>query len=189
MAAPYDLSGIVPLRATFDQMVLDQTAGTVKFSGGSQTWLNSGRGWFKAKLSVGGSLAATTTANVRALLETLRIYFDLLAASAGTTATSVATAAQSPPLTLASGSFSASGAVTAGTQIIANTAYDLSALATLQATANTMVADRQSGVTNFVDSTPFQAILIPGAAAQSTNIQTVRALLAAARGRFDLLDT
>lgn len=191
MAQPYDLSGFVPLHAVFDQMVLDQTRGTVKFAGGSQTWLSSDPGWFKAKLSSGGSLAATTTANIRALLETLRINFDLLAASAGTLATAVAVTAQSPPLPLASGAFSASGAVTAGTQVIANTNYDLSSLANLQTTATQMIADQQTGVTNFgggANPNTFSAILSPGAAAQTTTMPVVRGRLAAARARFDLLD-
>ncbi len=191
MAQPYDLSGIVTLRAVFDQMGLDQAAGTVLFSGGSQTWLARDRGWFKATLSVGGSLAATTTANLRLSMETLRVMFDVLAASAGTLATSVAIAAQSPPFTLASGSFSASGAVTAGTQVIQNTNYNLADLTTLQAVATQMVADAQTGITNFgggAQPNIFMAILQPGGPSQTTTMPVVRRRFAAARASFDLLD-
>ncbi len=186
MAQPYDLSPIVTLRAVFDQMGLDQAAGTVLFSGGYQTWLTRDRGWFKAFLTPGGSLVATTIANLRLSMETLRIMFDVLTASAGVLATSVAIQAQSPPFTLASGSFSASGAVTAGTQVIQDTDYNLEALSTLQVVATQMVADEQSKVTNFI--APFLAILWPGGPVQTTTMPVVRRRLAAARASFDLLD-
>ncbi len=214
MPATYDLSDIVTLRNVFDRMQRDQRgdpiylvddttgailiddntgiplvadiSGTIKFSGGYQTWLTRDRGWFKAKLSPTGSLTATTTANLRFSMETLRVMFDVLTASAGTLATSVAIQAQSPPFTLASGSFSASGAVTAGTQVIQDTDYDLSSIVAIQAVATQMVADQQSKVTNFID--PFLAILWPGGPVQTTTMTVVRRRFAAARSSFDLLD-
>jgi hypothetical protein len=166
--------------------LLADISGTIRFAGGYQTWLTRDRGWFKAVLTPGGSLVATTTANIRLPLETLRVTFDVLTASAGTLATSVAIQAQSPPFTLASGSFSASGAVTAGTQVIQYTSYNLADLTTLQAVATQMVADQQSKVTNFID--PFLAILWPGGPTQTTTMPVVRRRFAAARAFFDLLD-
>ncbi len=220
MPAPYDLSGIATLRTVFDQMVLDQTyhpplyllddttgkrliddyTGAfllsdpfviASFAGGYQTWLSRELGWFKAILSPGGSLVATTTANVRLSLETLRITFDVLAASAGTLAISIAIAAQSPPFTLAAGKTPASGAVSAGTQVIADTNYNLSSLTTLQAVATQMVQDAQNSVTNFgggAQPNTFQAILQPSGPVQTTTMLVVRRYLAGARSAFDLLD-
>lgn len=213
MPATYDLSGIVTLRNVFDRMQRDQRgnpiyliddttgailiddtglqmladiSGTIRFAGGYQTWLTRDRGWFKAFLTPGGSLVATTIANLRLSMETLRVMFDVLTASAGTLATSIAIQAQSPPFTLASGSFSASGAVTAGTQVIQDTDYNLVDLTTLQAVATQMVADQQSQVTNFID--PFLAILWPGGPVQTTTMPVVRRRFATARASFDLLD-
>ncbi len=229
MPAPYDLSGIALLRTTFDQMLRNQRAesdfssdfgpdfggGGVKFSGGYQTWLSRELGWFKAILTPGGSLVATTTANIRLSMETLRVTFDVLTASAGTLATSVAIAAQSPPFTLAAGKTPASGAVSAGTQVIQDTNYNLDSLFTLKVVATQMVADAQNGVTNFgggaqpntflaifqpnilvddtsgiplVDDTT-GAFLIGGPGpAQTTTMLVVRRYLAGARAAFDLLD-
>lgn len=186
MAQPYDLTGFASAQVTVAQMIADQAAGRTKFAGGSATWIPNPPGTFLAKLAVGGSLTATTTNAVRALLTTLRVTFDLIAAATGTVAETAITAnsAAVPAPPLASGKAGAVGPVVYGGTAQA-TSYDLSGIAALQATANTMVADQQSKATNFEGS--FQALLPSGGGAQAFTMAGVRALMAQLRASFDVL--
>jgi hypothetical protein len=193
MSQPYDLSGIAALQATIAQMVADQTSGAVKFAGGAQTWLPSPAGWFLAILAAGGSMSPTTTTIVRTALKAVRTTLDLIAGGTGTAAAHAVQANTPPSFLLETGRSptgpqTATGPVVNGATSVAATSYDLSGVAALQTTANAMLADMQSGGTVFADSTPFQAILLPGGAAQSTNIRAVLMLFAAITAQFDFLD-
>jgi hypothetical protein len=186
MAQPYDLTGFAGAQATVDQMVADQNAGRVKFSGGSETWLANPTGTFTAILAVGGGLVPTTTNAVRAMLTALRVSFDMITAAAGTVAeTAVATtSAAVPGAALEAGCKGASGPLVY-IGVAQGTDYDLSGIAALQTTANAMTADQQSGATNF--AAPFQATLVSGGGAQSVTMQQVRAFLARLSAAFALL--
>lgn len=183
----YDLSGIAATLSTIYQMIADQRAGTVKFAGGYETWLPVPQGYFDAKLSVGGSLVPTTTNVVRAALTALRVTFDLIAAAPGTTAENAITlnSAAVPGSPLAAGRSGAIGPVVYGPLSVQATSYDLSGIASAQATANQMLADQQNAVRNF--EKPFNAVVAVGGQAVSTTMATVRSLLALLRAAFDLL--
>jgi hypothetical protein len=186
MAQPYDLSGLAAAQVTIAQMVADQAAGRTKFAGGFETWVPNPPGTFLAKLSVGGSLTATTTNAVRAMLTSVRMVFDLIAGGTGVVAESAVTSnsAAVPAPALASGAKGAVGPVVYSGAAQA-TSYDLSGIAALQTTASAMLADQQSGVTNF--ETAFLAVLTSGGASQSLTMPGVRDRLASLRRTFDQL--
>src|SRR6185437_14507333 len=146
-------------------MVADQAAGRVKFAGGSETWIPNPAGTFTAIVSVGGALVPTTTNAVRAMLTSLRSVFDLITAASGTIAAQAvtSTSAAVPAPALESGTKGAIGPVVyVGSA--QGTSYDLSGIASLQVTAAKMLADQQSGVTNFERS--FLATLSSGSSAK-----------------------
>lgn len=147
MAQPYDLTGFASAQSTVNQMVADQRAGTVKFAGGSETWLPNPTGTFAAIVTVGGGLAPTTTNAVRALLTALRVTFDLINAVTGAAAANAITAnsAAVPAPPLEAGARGAIGPVVY-IGVAQGTSYDLSGIAALQATASAMLADQQAGL-------------------------------------------
>ncbi len=185
MAQPYDLSGFASAEATIAQMVADQASGATKFAGGSETWAENPLGTFKAILVSGASAVATTTNNLRAALTALRMTFDLIAGGTGAVAEAAAAGAAVPSPALEAGDPRAGGPAAGGGNAAA-TNYDLSGIAALQATANTMMADQQSGATRFLGG-PFSAILTSGGQTQSISIFDVRNRLARLRLTFDRL--
>src|SRR6185437_4152479 len=167
-------------------MVADQAAGRVKFAGGSETWVENPAGTFTAIVSVGGGLVPTTTNTVRSMLTALRAALDLVTAAAGTVAQQAVTttSAAVPAPALESGTKGAVGPIVyiGSAQ---GTSYDLSGIAALQTTAAAMLADQQSGATNFERA--FLATLTSGGGNQSITMAKVRALYAQLRAAFDKL--
>lgn len=194
MAQPYDLTGIANLQTTLLQMLADQTSGAVKFAGGCETWVPSPTGWFNAILTAGASPTATTTNMVRIPIRDVRVTLDLLAGGTGLVAANAVQGVTPPSLLLETGRVPtgpniAFGPLVNGATFVASTSYDLSGIAALQTTVNTMLADQQAGTTFFVGNAPFNAIYVPVTmAVQSTTLADALGRFRAMQAQFDLLD-
>ncbi len=203
MSQPYDLSGFATLTATLDQMLDDQAGGSVNFAGSAETWIPAPTGWFKAILTGGGQPTPTTANAVRTALNSVRTVFDLLAGGTGPVAAMAVQAVTPPSLLLETGRSptgpqQASGPLMNAPPFVANTSYDLSGIAALQAAANAMLADMLSGATSFTGwgetwlNTPrgrFQALLLPSGPAQTVTMGVVTGLMTDLQRRCDLLGT
>src|ERR1700678_595427 len=136
MAQPYDFSGLVPTRASIEQMIADQTSGKVRFAGGSATWVPSPTGYFKAILSSGGSPVPTTTNLVRIAIKGVRVTLDLLAGGTGAVSANIVQTDTPPTLLLETGKLAtgpayATGPLVNSPSFVAATSYNLSGISAL----------------------------------------------------------
>lgn len=174
----YDLSGLTAARGTIEKMIVDQTAGRVKFAGGNETWVPRPVGWFGAIVAVGGGLVGTTTNVVRSMFTVMRSDLFLLAAGAGPVATAINVVAASGSLVIPR---------IGGTPLVQNTNYDLSGIAAAQSTITSMISDAGKNITSFTVGNYFPVIFSLDGTIEPATMLRVLAFLAAVRSRFDLL--